>query len=187
VISPHTGLEQASQLRGLPADAVVTLGIDTGSGTAGFQLGAWTREERKAAFTRAWQVTGAGAPGLLLMLLSVYGDDLTAAGIEHFVTPRKGLKGTSPSVMRAQQAELEQILAAAGIPYQARTASMVKNWATDDRLDRAGVLAITNPAAMKYHARDGGRHMIFTATWDCGLPDPLSRKPRGRDKQEAPA
>lgn len=177
-MKPLTGLEQ------LPAGAVVTLGIDTGSGTAGFQLGAWDRGQRTAAFTRAWQVSGAGAPGLLMMLLSVYGGDLTAAGIEHFVTPRKGLKGTSPSAMRAQQAELEQILATAGIPYQARTASLVKNWATDARLERAGVAAVTNAAAMKYHARDGGRHMIFTATWDCGLPDPLSRKPRASAKPE---
>jgi hypothetical protein len=179
-ISRHTGLVRASATAGLPAGSVVTLGIDTGSGTAGFQLGAWRRDpdgfERKAAFTRAWQVDAGGAASLLLMLLGVFGDDLTAAGIEMFVASRKGLKGTSPEQIRRQQHELEAILADCGIPCQARTASMVKNWATDERLARAGVLDITNPAAMKHHARDGGRHMTFAATWDCGLPDPLSRR-----------
>jgi len=59
------------------------------------------------------------------------------------------------------------------IPHRGRTAAQVKPWATDARLDAAGLLAAT--AGMR-HARDAGRHALFAAVHDCGQPDPLSKK-----------
>lgn len=58
-----------------------------------------------------------------------------------------------------------------------RTASEVKPWATDIRLKRAGLggglFGLTE--GMR-HARDAGRHALFCAVRDCGLPDPLSKR-----------
>lgn len=54
-----------------------------------------------------------------------------------------------------------------------RSASAVKPWATDLRLDAAGLLEATK--GMR-HARDAARHALFAAVRDGGLPDPLSRK-----------
>lgn len=56
-----------------------------------------------------------------------------------------------------------------------RTASQVKAWATDERLDAAGLLEATK--GMR-HARDAARHALFAAVHDGSVPDPLSRKAR---------
>ena len=53
-----------------------------------------------------------------------------------------------------------------------RSASEVKPWATDDRLEKAGLLAATK--GMR-HSRDAARHALFAAVHDGGLPDPLSK------------
>lgn len=53
-----------------------------------------------------------------------------------------------------------------------RNASEVKAWATDARLDAAGLLAAT--VGMR-HARDAARHALFCAVRDCGVVDPLSK------------
>lgn len=56
-----------------------------------------------------------------------------------------------------------------------RSAAEVKPWATDKRIERAGLAALT--AALP-HARDAFRHALFCAVHDLGWPDPLSRRPR---------
>jgi hypothetical protein len=48
----------------------------------------------------------------------------------------------------------------------------VKPWATDERLEAAGLLDLTK--GMR-HARDAARHALFTAVKDGGVPDPLSK------------
>lgn len=54
-----------------------------------------------------------------------------------------------------------------------RSASQVKPWATDARLDAAVLLE--DLKGMR-HARDAARHALFAAVHDLGLPDPLSRR-----------
>jgi hypothetical protein len=61
-----------------------------------------------------------------------------------------------------------------GATVYLRSASDVKPWATDKRLEAAG---ITAPPAMR-HSLDGARHALFAAVHDCGLPDPLSTRSR---------
>lgn len=53
-----------------------------------------------------------------------------------------------------------------------RSASQVKKWATNRRLERAGLLA--SIPASGGHARDAGRHALFAARMDLKWPDPLS-------------
>lgn len=162
---------------------VAILGIDVG-GTAGFLLGAWREGERKAALAQAYQCDGGSAPGLMRMLMREYKSVLTAVSLEWFVSgPRAAkLRNTNPAEIRAQVTTLTAIAEDCGLPAYARTASMIKNWATDERLDRAGILAATS--GMPRHARDGGRACVYCRTWDCGLPDPLSRK---QDRKQATA
>jgi len=52
-------------------------------------------------------------------------------------------------------------------------AVVVKKWATDERLDKAGIMTATT--GMR-HARDAGRHALFAAVKGGHMPDPLSRK-----------
>lgn len=55
-----------------------------------------------------------------------------------------------------------------------RNASTVKQWATDKRLEAAGLEA---PRGMR-HAKDAARHALYCAVHDLGVPDPLSKRER---------
>ena len=54
-----------------------------------------------------------------------------------------------------------------------RSASEAKQWATDKRLQAAGLLAEVKGMP---HAKDAARHALFTAVAEGKVPDPLSRK-----------
>jgi hypothetical protein len=165
-----------------PVPALVTvLGIDIGD-TTGMLLGTWDRETRKALEARAFQCDREASPLLLGWILAEYGFAICGGGIEAFVSgPRSlKLKGTKAEPIRAQHADLTAIAAAAGVRLVSRPAVTVKAWSTDDRLRAAGLLDIT---AGQGHARDGGRHAIYAACHDRGLPDPLSRRHRTLSSQ----
>jgi hypothetical protein len=161
------------------ARPLATLGIDVG-GTAGFLLGAWLAGEREAALAQAYQCDGAAAAGLMRMLMREYAGVLAAVGIEWFVSGPRAVKlaNTNPAEIREQVSSLSAIAEDCGLPVFARPAGQVKPWATDERLRRAGLIAVT--AGMPRHARDGGRCGLYTAVLDCGLPDPLSRRGHAR-------
>lgn len=59
-----------------------------------------------------------------------------------------------------------------GAAVYLRSASDVKPWATDKRLEAAGL----NKYSTMRHAADAARHALFAAVRDCGLPDPLSNR-----------
>lgn len=92
--------------------------------------------------------------------------------VERFVARGRATK--AQSVTRDQVAVLEQLYASAW-PVAVRNASEVKAWATDERLDAAGLLEATQ--GMR-HARDAARHALFAAVRFDAIPDPLSRKAR---------
>lgn len=54
-------------------------------------------------------------------------------------------------------------------------ASRVKTWATDARLEAAGLLAMTKGMT---HARDAARHSLFASVMHGLVPDPLSKGAR---------
>jgi hypothetical protein len=96
---------------------------------------------------------------------------VVAAG-EAFVHGRgAGARGPGAAATRA----VIQELAALPVAWKWRAAGMVKPWATDARLEKAGLLAIT---AKMVDARDASRHALFAAVHDCGLPDPLGKRAR---------
>lgn len=102
--------------------------------------------------------------------------DLVA--IEKFVVSRRS--GRSSSAQTGEQARLiiggvAQLCREHGVRFVQRPAGTVKPWATDRRLDAAGLLAPTKGLG---HARDAARHALYAAVRDLGLPDPLSTKER---------
>jgi hypothetical protein len=66
--------------------------------------------------------------------------------------------------------DIEALVRVTGVQ---RPAVAVKPWATDARLEAAGLLEAVK--GMR-HARDAARHALFCAVHDAGVPDPLSKE-----------
>lgn len=109
----------------------------------------------------------------------VIGWDLKLLAVERFVVgPRASRSSTAGAgaLTRNLIGNLQGIGELAGARVVLRSASEVKPWATDTRLDAFGLLAGTKGMP---HARDGARHALFAAVRDGGLADPLSRRKQG--------
>lgn len=148
------------------------LGIDTGPHTGVFAAW-WSREDWKLLDVLAFECAAAMAvPMLRYSVLGQSSRPVQLAGIEAFVARSKAVRlaGVRIAAMHAQQAEIRRELAGRGIYVAARPAGTVKPWATDKRLEAAGLLKL---AGTSPHIRDAGRHMLFGAC-QAGLPDPLS-------------
>lgn len=96
---------------------------------------------------------------------------------EQFVVRGRAAKSRTPqggAFARRVVGWLESLasVSAPAMRLSVRSASQVKKWATNRRLERAGLLAAI-PAGGG-HARDAGRHALFAARMDLGWPDPLS-------------
>jgi hypothetical protein len=160
---------------------ITTLGIDPGD-TAGFLLAGWRPGQRKAALVRAWQCGRDSATLTLSWILRDYATVLDAAQIEPWDSrPRaRGLAGTSPPAIQAQIDAMAALCRDYGVPAVLRQVSDVKRWATDERLQAAGLLEAVSPAPMR-HAKSAAWHCLYCAVHRCGLPDPLSRRRETRD------
>ena len=120
------------------------------------------------------------APIVLKSMLHTYygSQDLVGrryASVEKFVTGRSaGSRGKSANVTRQLVMELTEVLQQFGYDVQIRSAAEVKPWATDKRLEAAG---ITGPAAVHgqfRHSYDAARQALFSAVKDAKLRDPLA-------------
>lgn len=157
---------------GIPPDAMSALGIDIGPHTAFFAAW-WDRESWGLRYALAFECSALMAPVMLRVLMEVPAVPLIRlAGTEAFVARGKSVKlqGVRAAAMHAQTHELHAVLGHCGIPAIARPAGTVKPWATDRRLEAAGLLKL---AGSSPHIRDAGRHLLFSAC-QAGLPDPLS-------------
>lgn len=161
----------------------VPLGIDPG-GTSGAFLGAWALGRHKTPlFTRSWQCDMAATPELLEWILECHGASIGVVGIEAWDERGRKTAGFSASAMTKLITELHGIAAAAGHEVRVRPARDVKPWATDRKLEAAGLGPAMFPAAMK-HAKDAARHSLFAACKDLGLRDPQSRSRTAGDREE---
>jgi hypothetical protein len=152
------------------------LGIDPG-GTTGFaDLIGWPGYYHVEPTQLRGRDTGDMDPvGAVKAMLGIR--TYTVVAMERFVVSRRA--GRSKTSGAGEQARniigaVTSLCQEAGVPVVLRSASQVKAWATDNRLEAAGLLAPTRGLP---HARDATRHALYAAVWDCGLPDPLS----GRD------
>ena len=105
-----------------------------------------------------------------------YGGPNAVLAVEKFVVGRRATRSATPAagaLTRNQIGALEALARELGIPVFLRSASEVKPWSTDARLDAVGALI-----KGMTHGRDAARHALFCSVHDCGYPDPLSRSPR---------
>lgn len=104
---------------------------------------------------------------LLWTLLQALDPDRAALlAVEKFVS--RGRATSDQALTRDQVGHLDALYPAAAV----RPAAQVKPWATDTRLEAAGLLEACK--GMR-HARDAGRHALFAAVHSGLLPDPLSK------------
>lgn len=107
------------------------------------------------------------------IIRSYSGGSLLRIALERFVVRRRSGRSSAAEAGRITRdlvGALSVLEAELGVPVTQRSAAEVKPWASDARLRAAGLW----PSGMP-HARDAGRHALFTAVADCGAPDPLSR------------
>lgn len=90
-----------------------------------------------------------------------------AVALERFVV--RGRANAAQSLTRDQVANLVRLHPLTLV----RSAAEVKPWATDARLEAAGLL---DACKGMRHARDAARHALFAAVKDTGLTDPLSKE-----------
>lgn len=115
--------------------------------------------------------------GLLDSARTCLGQAPALVQIEKFVVGRGSMKsgragGVTRDLVGRLRSEAEN---QPNVTVVVRPAATVKPWATDERLEAAGLLEATK--GMR-HARDAARHALFAAVKDGGIPDPLSRKAR---------
>jgi hypothetical protein len=132
--------------------------------------GGWSHPE-------AYQCNARAAPALLGWLVrenQLAGLAVRAQVEEFRAGTGAGARGLEADVTRTLVDDLAAVLKQAGVIYKVRSASEVKPWAGDKRLERAGLLAVTSK--MTRDGRDAQRHLLFCAVHDYGVPDPLSKR-----------
>lgn len=92
--------------------------------------------------------------------------------VEQFVVGGRAARSSSAHAGRVTRALIAE-LAELGADVFTRAAVVVKPWATDRRLEAAGLL---DPTKGMQHARDAARHALYAAVRMNVTPDPLSRK-----------
>ncbi|PXY33572.1 hypothetical protein BAY59_10850 [Prauserella coralliicola] len=104
-------------------------------------------------------------------LVHLAGSAAVHIAVEKFVVGPRASRSGTPAAGRTAR----ELIAAIHREYAPveRPAVEVKRWATDKRLDAAGLL---DPTKGMGHARDAARHALFAAVRDGRVPDPLSRK-----------
>lgn len=167
--------------------AVIVVGVDPGPipGTVGLLIEGHEGQPRITDLQLAQ--TTSGIVGLTLggiverwrrhPAINLARDAPVLIQVERYVVGnRSGRSSTSGA--GAITRDMVGVVEAAGVELGAvvvqRNASQVKAWATDERLERAG---IDIPKGMR-HARDGARHALYAAVHAEHLPDPLSSRYR---------
>lgn len=109
--------------------------------------------------------------GILYRLIdSLDPNKIAQLQVEKFVT--RGRANTAQAITRDQVAVLQQVYANTR-PIVQRTAREVKPWATDERLEAAGLLEQLK--GMR-HAKDAARHAMYAAVKAGAANDPLSTR-----------
>jgi hypothetical protein len=95
--------------------------------------------------------------------------------VEKFVAGRgAGSKGPDAEVTRQLVMELTERLQLHGYPVKIRSAADIKPWATDKRLERAGIVGSSAIHGKARDAYDAARHCLFAAVKDAKVKDPLA-------------
>lgn len=127
-----------------------------------------------------FQADGRSADAVLeAMLARWYGAqslvDQRFGAVEKFVTGRSaGSRGGDAEVTRQLVMQLTERLQLYGYPVKIRSAAEIKPWATDKRLERAGIVGDSSLHGKARDAYDAARHALFAAVKDAKIKDPLA-------------
>lgn len=153
------------------------LGVDPGP-TSGIAIAYW--DDESWMYPGAYQCDASSAPALVGWLASLHGSATRPAvravrgQVEEFRPGTgAGARGANATVTRTAVDELKAVLESYRVTVATRPAAMVKPWATDERLKKAGLFPVCRGQG---HATDAMRHLLYRAVRDCGVPDPLSRR-----------
>lgn len=161
--------------------ALAILGLDPGPCT-GLVLLAWDAGDLgwPPDAVEAYQCDASSSPDLLVWVLNRMPAHRLGA-IEEFREGVRSVRTRNPEdakVTRALVPTMKLICATYGITLQARPAATVKVWSSDRRMTAAGLWPKV-PAKM-LDARSAAQVACFCATERAGLPDPLSKKGKGK-------
>jgi len=153
---------------------VDVVGIDPGPvpGVVALQF-----RDRVLVHTEVLQCSASLAPTLVRAVLEHLGSGVvpTWVQLERFVTGRRSSRSSTAGAGQTTRdlvGELTQVAQTEGALVVQHSAGLVKPWATDARLEAAGLLTATK--GMR-HAKDAARHALYVATRDAAQPDPLSK------------
>lgn len=154
------------------SDELLILGVDPGTTTGLVALGA---RDGRITDAQALQCSAGWARWLVRSMLDNEPGARRVVAVERFVVGPRAARSSTPgagALTRDLIGALLQTADQVGALFLTRPAADVKPWATDRRLDAAGLLA---PCTGMGHARDAARMALYSAVRDCGLPDPLIR------------
>jgi hypothetical protein len=156
--------------------SALVIGIDPGLTTGLFAIAYATVDGGHAPGPIAAQIHGSeGVIPFVQTLLTFRSVTDPMLAVEQFIVGTRAARSSSAHagrITRALIAELSELAHAVDCGVFTRSAAMVKPWATDKRLEAAGLL--THCVGMQ-HARDAARHALYAAV-HCGITaDPLSK------------
>lgn len=168
--------------------AVIVVGVDPGPtpGTVGLLIEDGLITDVQLAQTSAG-IIGLTIGGIVMRWkghpeISDARDAAVLIGVEKFVVGHRATRSSSAGA-GALTRDMVVVVKRCGVELGAvvvqRPAVLVKAWATDERLERAGIKI---PKGMT-HTKDAARHALYAACHAGHLPDPLSsryKKPRLR-------
>lgn len=147
------------------------IGVDPGPtpGLVGLLI-----DEHRIVRTDVVQCTHGISADVLRSLIGLEGPVIVQ--LETFVIGRGSMRaGTAGAITRQNLTVLHHVAETSLVvsKIDVRTASQAKGWATDERLERAGLDVYVK--GMR-HARDAARHALYLATRSGVLFDPLSKE-----------
>jgi len=158
--------------------STLVIGVDPGGTTGVFAFAVLSESDvvvpflgPVAAQIRGWE----GVEPLLTGLLNRTKGERQLMAVEDFVIGGRTARSAHPAAgqrTRILIGTAREIAADHGAEFHTRPAATVKPWATDKRLDAAGLLAATRGMP---HARDAARQALYAAVHSGLIRDPLSK------------
>ena len=154
--------------------STIILGVDPGQTTGVFVMPSPWGGEHIAMQVRSEHAATAVIEFIATTVTGVGNRALIA--VEAFVVGPRAARSRTPGAGKVAREIIAQLLFAVGTDVIERPAGVVKPWATDKRLDAAGLLA---PTAGMRHARDACRQALYAAVHDGLMRDPLNARAGG--------
>lgn len=152
--------------------SVLVVGVDPGL-TTGIFAATYAGAGEYMLATNLIAVQVHGHHGVVPLVIALLDRDLNAEpllAVEQFVVGPRASRSSSANAGKVTRALIGQ-LTALHATIALRPAATVKTWATDTRLEAAGLLA---SCAQMSHARDAARHNLYAAVHAGIVRDPLS-------------